>query len=90
MKKLISKGLVIAGMLSAPVTLTRIERPENTSEYKNDPRLASLKRFFQASDCPAQDFSGRIPAGVRPSRAGLEAAAELVPWWNPAAGAGAQ
>jgi len=57
MKNLISKGIVIAGMLSAPVMLTKVELPQNPSEYQNDPRLASLKKFFQASDSPAQDLS---------------------------------
>ena len=58
MKKIFSKGLVIAGMLSAaPVALTTIEQPATASEYKNDPRLEQLKRFFQAQDSPAQDFS---------------------------------
>jgi len=57
MKKMFSKGLVIAGMLSAPVALTTIEQPATASEYRNDPRLEQLKRFFQAGECPAQDFS---------------------------------
>lgn len=57
MKKMLSKGLVIAGMLFAPVALTTIELPAAAaSEYQNDPRLEHLKRFFQAGDCPAQDF----------------------------------
>jgi len=57
MKKMLSRGLVIAGMLSAPMALTTIELPAVASEYQNDPRLVRLKRFFQAGDCPAQDFS---------------------------------
>jgi len=58
MKKAFSKGLVIAGMLSAaPVALTTIEQPATASEYRNDPRLEQLKRFFEAGDCPAQHFS---------------------------------
>src|SRR5258705_4175285 len=57
MKKMLSQGLVFAGMLSAPVMLTQTELPTAASEYQNDPRLASLKKFFQAGDCPAQDFS---------------------------------
>ena len=57
MKKMLSQGLVFAGMLSAPVMLTQTELPTAASEYQNDPRLVSLKKFFQAGDCPAQDFS---------------------------------
>jgi len=56
MTKLISNGLVIAGMLTAPVALTKAELPDPKAEYQNDPRLHILKKFFQAIDCPAQDF----------------------------------
>jgi len=43
-------------MLTVPSTLTQSELPTAKAEYKNDPRLQSLKQFFQAGDCPAQDF----------------------------------
>jgi hypothetical protein len=57
MKKLFSKGLVIAGMLSAPVAITMSELPTAAEEYRNDPRLESLRKFFQQGDCPAQHLS---------------------------------
>src|SRR5579859_2213149 len=57
MKKILSSGLVFAGMLSCPVAVTNADTPEPSSEYRNDPRLESLNRFFQKGDCPAQDFS---------------------------------
>ena len=57
MKKILSSGLVFAGMLSSPVAVTNAETPDPASVYGNDPRLESLNRFFQKSDCPAQDFS---------------------------------
>src|SRR6202030_4339790 len=57
MKKILSSGLVFAGMLSSPVAVTNAETPDPASEYQNDPRLDSLNRFFQKGDCPAQDFS---------------------------------
>jgi len=60
MKKLFTKGLVIAGMLSIPVTLTISELPTAVEEYKNDPRLASLRKFFQDGDCPARDLSAEF------------------------------
>jgi hypothetical protein len=56
MRKLLSNGLVIAGMLTVPVAVTNTEVPDAKTEYRNDPRLDALKKFFQASDCPAQDF----------------------------------
>ena len=60
MKKILSSGLVFAGMLSNPVAVTNAETPDPASVYGNDPRLESLNRFFQKSDCPAQDFSAEF------------------------------
>jgi hypothetical protein len=57
MKKILSSGLVFAGMLSSPVAVTVAETPDRAAEYRNDPRLESLNKFFQKGDCPAQDFS---------------------------------
>lgn len=60
MKKTFPLALTILGMLSAPAMLTQSELPTAQSEYKNDPRLESLNRFFQEGDCPAQDFSAEF------------------------------
>jgi len=57
MMKLLSNGLVIAGMLTVPVSITNAELPDAKAEYRNDPRLETLKKFFKAIDCPAQDFA---------------------------------
>src|ERR1700716_3898902 len=57
MRKILSSGLVFAGMLSTPVAVTNAETPDPASEYRNDPRLESLNKFFQEADCPAQVFS---------------------------------
>src|SRR3984893_11868315 len=57
MKKVLSSGLVFAGMLSSPVAVTTADTPDVASEYRNDPRLESLNKFFQKGECPAQDFS---------------------------------
>ena len=57
MKKMLSSGLVFAGMLSSPVAVTIAETPDAASEYRNDPRLESLNKFFQKGACPAQVFS---------------------------------
>jgi len=57
MRKILSSGLVFAGMLSTPVAVRNAETPDPASEYRNDPRLESLNKFFQEGDCPAQDFS---------------------------------
>ena len=60
MKKILSSGLVFAGMLSSPIAVTNAETPDPVSVYGNDPRLESLNRFFQKGDCPAQDFSAEF------------------------------
>ena len=60
MKKILSSGLVFAGMLSSPIAVTNAETPDPASVYGNDPRLESLNRFFQKGDCPAQDFSAEF------------------------------
>jgi hypothetical protein len=57
MKKILSSGLVFAGMLSTPVAVTISETPDPAAEYRNDPRLKSLNKFFQKGDCPARHFS---------------------------------
>lgn len=60
MKKLLSNGLMIAGMLSVPVAVTNTEVQGAAAEYQNDPRLASLKSFFQKGDCPVFDESAEF------------------------------
>jgi hypothetical protein len=60
MRKILSSGLVFAGMLSNPIAVTNAETPDTASEYRNDPRLDTLNRFFQKGACPAQDFSAEF------------------------------
>jgi hypothetical protein len=59
MRKLVSNGLVMfAGMVSIPATGTdAVDAPAPAAEYRNDPRLESLQRFFQRRNCPAADVS---------------------------------
>jgi hypothetical protein len=58
MKKLLSNGLMLAGMLSLPVAVTNTEVLGAAAEYQNDPRLESLKKFFQ--ECPVQELSAEF------------------------------
>src|SRR5437899_2210538 len=60
MKKILSNGLMIAGMLSVPIAVTNTELPSTAAEYRNDPRLETLTRFFQEGDCPASVFSAEF------------------------------
>jgi len=57
MKKILSSGLVLAGMLSSPIAVTKADVPDTATRYRDDPRLHSLNKFFHQSDCPAQNFS---------------------------------
>ncbi len=60
MKKFISNSLMIAGMLSVPVPVTNTEVPGAAAEYQNDPRLESLKNFFQKGDCPVRELAAEF------------------------------
>jgi len=60
MKKVFSSGLVFAGMLSLPAAVANAELPDSKAEYRNDPRLERLKRFFQKRGCPAGDLSAEF------------------------------
>jgi len=59
MKKLISNGLfVFAGMVSLPAGVT--SQPVSQApapDYRIDPRLESLRKFFQKFDCPAVKYT---------------------------------
>ncbi|MDQ6664605.1 MAG: hypothetical protein M3Z23_09455 [Acidobacteriota bacterium] len=64
MKKILSQGLVMfAGIVSVPATATHADRnAPGPAEWrgtweKRDPRLAALRKYFHAGDCPAADLS---------------------------------
>jgi hypothetical protein len=59
LRKLLSGGLVLfAGVVAIPVDFSLkqvryVPRPE----YRSDPRLASLERFFRRASCPAVKYA---------------------------------
>jgi hypothetical protein len=55
MKHLIFSSLMIAVMLALPVTITHSEL--EAPSYDDDPRLETLKGFFNAMRSPGQDLS---------------------------------
>ncbi len=61
MKRLISSGLfVFAGMVSVPSVSPRL--PETAADnpapdYQKDPRLHSIRRFFERFHCPAWKYA---------------------------------
>ena len=60
MRKILSGGLVFAGMFSVPAPIANPMLPDAASEYRNDPRLESLKKFFRGDDCPARALSAEF------------------------------
>jgi hypothetical protein len=60
MRRILSSGLVFAGILSVPGALSNPEAPSAASEYRNDPRLERLRKFFERSDCPARALSAEF------------------------------
>ena len=58
MRKLITSGMFIVGMVSLPVSMSLSQaRHIEPSDYSDDPRLQSLRNFFSKSDCPAERYS---------------------------------
>ena len=58
MRKLLSGGLVIFGVVSFPTPLSpRLTAERSHHEYRNDPRLTPLRQFFDRGDCPAAEYA---------------------------------
>jgi len=56
MRKLLTSGLVLAGVVSLPTKISRDQAPP-APDYRLDGRLKSLQKFFHDTDCPAQHYS---------------------------------
>ncbi len=58
MRKLITSGVFVMGMVSLPVSMSVSQaRPTPPSDYREDPRLETLRSFFSKADCPAAKYS---------------------------------
>jgi len=60
MRKWITGGLVVmAGVVSAPVALMPSPSAHNipAQDYRQDPRLQSLRKFFGQFNCPAHEYA---------------------------------
>jgi hypothetical protein len=59
MIKKISSGLVVfAGIVSLPGAVSQRQTQQPPArDYRNDPRMACLQRFFSRADCPARELS---------------------------------
>jgi hypothetical protein len=59
MIRVITSGMVMfAGMVSLPSGISPTQTPRQpSSDYRNDPRLTTLNRFFHRLACPAEKYS---------------------------------
>jgi hypothetical protein len=58
MRKLLSQGLVMfAGLVSVPATIHIAGKIPVSKEARHDPRLDTLRRFFQRAACPAAELA---------------------------------
>ncbi|MEO8129018.1 MAG: hypothetical protein ABI822_18080 [Bryobacteraceae bacterium] len=58
MRKLVSRGIIMfAGLLATPVLPHSLDNAQ-VKDFKNDPRFALLKRFFEERRAPAKDHVG--------------------------------
>jgi len=56
MLKLITSGMFVVGMVSLPITVSPRQAPV-TPDYRNDPRLETLRNFFRSAACPAEHYA---------------------------------
>lgn len=59
MKKMLTSGLMVfAGMVSLPASVSPGQTHSSPPpDYRHDPRLRTLQRFFGKAGCPAQKYS---------------------------------
>ena len=57
MLKLLTSGLFVVGMVSIPQALSPHQSPAPPPDYRNDPRLESLRTFFRNAACPAEKYA---------------------------------
>lgn len=56
MRKLLTGGIIFLGVVSLPVATS--PRPvKSAPDYKDDPRLHLLRKFFRQAECPAERFA---------------------------------
>jgi hypothetical protein len=58
MIRLVTGGLVFAGIVSLPLGVTPLHAPKTpTPDYSTDPRLTALRTFFKRAECPAIEYA---------------------------------
>lgn len=55
MRKFLKGGIFFLGMVSLPVAMSPTQsKATPIPDYRNDPRLETLRKFFHHMDCPAE------------------------------------
>jgi len=55
MRKFLSGSIFLLGVVSLPVAMSPIQsKATPIPDYRNDPRLKSLRNFFHQGECPAE------------------------------------
>src|ERR1017187_9439293 len=57
MLRMITSGMFVVGMVTGPVTFCPRQSPAPAPDYRNDPRLETLRKFFRTSECPAEKYA---------------------------------
>jgi hypothetical protein len=58
LKKLITSGMFVVGMVALPAALSpRPATTTSTPDFRNDPRLSTLRNFFHKAACPAERYA---------------------------------
>ena len=57
MRKLLSGGLVMVGVVAAPVAPRSVAPEPPRHEYRTDARIAPLRQFFKKTGCPAAEYA---------------------------------
>src|SRR5438552_9386520 len=58
MKKFLTRSLLFVGFMSLPVVISPQQASATpTPDYRNDPRLKSIRDFFRHGACPAERFA---------------------------------
>jgi hypothetical protein len=57
MLRMITSGMFVVGMVSLPVGVSPRQTPAPAPDYRNDPRLATLRDFFRNAECPAEKYA---------------------------------
>jgi hypothetical protein len=57
MLRMMTSGMFVMGLVTSPLVLSPHQAPAPAPDYRNDPRLETLRTFFHNAACPAEQYS---------------------------------